>query len=285
MFEKREFFPPAPKFKRYFILISECKLAKNGAAAKIKRRMTSVNEEKTYALIASPNGKRIVKTIESAGAKVVLFPQIQAAPRRLDEEESEILSEAVNYDWLIFFDVLAVDYFLRKLEEAETDLFELDSIRICALGEAVADRLRFVQLHADVVPLAVDAQTTFSALTDYIGAERLNGKRFLIVKRESAEAEIKNNLTERGAIAAELEIYETIIEEQTENARLKALLKGGAIDEFVFASPEDLIALRAFLRVDSISDYFNETTISVADEVTFQSLREHRLNPRYFSVK
>lgn len=247
--------------------------------------MTSVNSEKTYALLASPNSKRIIKTIEKAGAKVILFPPVQTAPLVFGEESRKILSEAFDYDWLIFFDVLAVDYFLRKIEETETDLFALDMSRICALGEAVADRLRFVRLHADVVPLSVEPQAVFDALTAYIGEEQLGGKRFLIIKRKSAESEIKIKLNGRGAFAAELEIYETIVEEQTENARLKALLKGGAVDEFVFTSPEDLIALRAFLRADSVADFFNETKISAADEVTFQSLREHRLNPRYFSVK
>ncbi|MDQ3321799.1 MAG: uroporphyrinogen-III synthase [Acidobacteriota bacterium] len=247
--------------------------------------MAIINSEKTYALIASPTGKRLVTAIENAGAKVILFPQIKTAPSESNEELIEYLSEVLDFDWLIFFDVLAVDYCLEKLEETTADLFDLDELRICALGEAVADRLRFVQLHADVVPLSIQTETVFTALTDYIGNDRLSGKRFLIIKRKSPEVEIKGKLIERGATAVELEIYETVIKEQNENARLKTLLRGGAIDEFVFSSPEDLIALQDFLAAESIAEMLTDAAISADDDVTFQSLREHNLQPRRFSTK
>lgn len=247
--------------------------------------MANINSEKTYALVASPIGKPLAAAIENAGAKVILFPQIKTAPTESNEELIEYLTEVLDFDWLIFFDVLAVDYCLERLEETSTDLFDLDELRICALGEAVADRLRFVRLHADVIPMSIQTETIFTALTDYIGSDQLSGKRFLIIKRKSPEVEIKGKLTGRGATAVELEIYKTIFEERNDSARLKALLKGGAIDEFVFSSPEDLIALQEFLAVESIAEILADATISAADDVTLQSLRERNLKPRRFSAK
>jgi len=90
-------------------------------------------------------------------------------------------------------------------------------------------------------------------------------------------------LIERGATSLELVIYETVIEERNENARLKALLKGGAVDEFVFSAPEDIIALQEFLAAESLVETLAGATISADDDVTLQSLREHDLNPRRFS--
>lgn len=247
--------------------------------------MAVINVEKTYALIASPVNKPLVTAIENAGAKVILFPKIKTSPTAPGEKSTEYLTGILNFDWLIFSDVLAVDYCLQKLEDAGTDLFDLDMLRICALGEAVADRLRFVQLHADVVPMSMQTDTIFKALIDYIGNNRFSGECFLIIKRKSPETEIRSKLIERGAIAVELEIYETEIQERNENARLKALLKGGAIDEFVFSTPEDLIALQEFLAAESLADILTDATISAADAVALQSLREHNLNPRRFSIK
>ncbi|HXG84812.1 MAG TPA: uroporphyrinogen-III synthase [Pyrinomonadaceae bacterium] len=247
--------------------------------------MAIINSEKTYALIASPIGKKLAAAIERAGAKVIPFPQIKTQPTESSEELIGYLSEVLDFDWLIFSDVLAVNYCLERLEEATADLFNLDELHICALGEAVADRLRFVQIHTDVVPMSIQTETVFTALTDYIGDEQLSGKRFLIIKRKSPEVEIKGKLTGRGAIVVELEIYETVIEERNENARLKALVKGGAIDEFVFSSPEDLIVLQEFPAAESIAEILTDAAISAADDVTLQSLREHNLKPRRFSAK
>ena len=249
--------------------------------------MTSagISAGKTYALVASAANKRIVKTLEAAGARVVLFPRAQISACSLGAAARLILADAVNYDWLIFFDVSAVDYFLRALEDAQTDQFELDRRRICALGEAVADRLRFAELHADVVPRRVQTTAILDGLNDYIGADNFIENRFLLVKQKSASSQIKDVLIGRGVSADELEIYEAAIENPPDAWRLKALLKSGAIDEFVVSAPEDWIALRAFLKTDDPSVFFGETTVSAADTVTFQFLREHELEPRYFSAK
>lgn len=247
--------------------------------------MAIINPEKTYALVASPNSKSLVSAIENAGAKVLPFPQIETAPAASSEELIKYLNEVQGFDWLIFGDVLAVDFCLGKLEDAATDLFDLDELRICALGEAVADRLRFVQIHTDVIPLSMRTETIFTALTDYIGEKQLTGKCFLVIKKKSADDELKNKLTERGAIVAELEIYAAAIAEQSANARLKALLKGGAIDEFVFSAPEDLIALKTLLQTDDISAFLSGIKISASNAVTVQALREHGLKTEYFRVK
>lgn len=248
--------------------------------------MTIISADKTYALAASPASRRIVKTLENAGARVVVFPPMQTAPCLLNEQTRQILADAVNYDWLIFFDVLTVDYFLQKLEAAQTDAFELDRRRICALGEAVADRLRWAELHADVVPRTMRAEKITGALTDYIGAAKLCENRFLLVKQKSASSRVKDDLTACGAAAAdELEIYEAAIAERVDAARLEALLRGGAVDKFVFAAPEDLIALRALLKTEDLSDLLRETKICAADAVTLQCLRENEFNAHYFTAK
>lgn len=247
--------------------------------------MAIINPDKTYALVVSPNSKALVAAIENAGAQVLLFPPIETSPAASSKELIEYLNEVANFDWLIFSDVLAVDFCLEKLEDAATDLFNLDELRICALGEAVADRLRFVQVHTDVIPLSMQTETIFTALTGYIGEKQLTGKRFLIIKRKSADDKLKDKLTEREAVVTELEIYAAAIAEQSANVRLKALLKGGAIDEFVFSAPEDLIALKTFLQIDDIADFLSDMKISASNTVTVQALREHGFKAEHFRVK
>ncbi|MDQ6785412.1 MAG: uroporphyrinogen-III synthase [Acidobacteriota bacterium] len=247
--------------------------------------MPNATNEKTYALVSSPLNKRLAGRIEMSGCKVIQFPPIETQKVAFDKKSGVLITEWLNFDWLIFFDVFAVDYFLQTLEENQMDFFELDEFRVCALGEAVADRLRFVQLHADVIPQSVETGAVFDALSAYIGEDMIMSKSFLLVKKRSPENEINIRLSEKGAIVAELEIYRASFTETGENVRLKTLLKGGAIDEFVFSSTEELIALKELLSPDLLAEVLFETDVSATDDVTFQSLKEYNLKPKYFYPK
>ncbi len=244
--------------------------------------MALSSNEKTYALFTNPANKRRASALGASGANVIQFPPLKTEKLILDEKSAALLSRLTGFDWLIFLDIFAVDYFLQTLEEYEIDLFEVDAVRVCALGEAVSDRLRFASLHADIIPSSVESEAVLAALYDYVGENDIGGKSFLSIEMLFAEKEIKNKLSEKGAIVMALEIYRAEITGANENARLKALLKGGAIDEFVFSSPEDLIALKAFVAHDSLVKILPETQISATDEITFQSLKEHNLKPKYF---
>lgn len=243
------------------------------------------SNEKTYALITNPASKKLASALEANGANVIWFPQIQTKRLVLDEKSNALLSRLTDFDWLIFQDIFAVDYFLQTLEEYETDFFELDALKVCALGEAVSDRLRFAQLHADVIPNFVETDAVFSSLSDYAGEKNIGGKSFLLIKKLSAERELKNKLSEVSAIVSELEIYCAEVSESGANARLKALLKGGAIDKFIFTSTADLLALKELAGNDLPAKILIETKIFATDEVTLQSLKEHNLKARLFSTE
>lgn len=254
------------------------------------------NHGKTYALVGGGNSKKLADALESSGANVVRFPPLRTEAAILDAKSKSILggggsgapeSRLTDFDWLIFTDIFAVDYFLQALEESGTDFFELDALRVCALGEAVADRLRFAALHADVIPNFVDADAVLIAVAAYVGESDIAGKRFLVVKKRGASGEIENKITAAGASAAVLEIYQSEIAAgaANETARLKALLAGGAIDEFVFSAPADLLALGEFLPGVGLAEILRGIKISAADEVTFQSIREHDLEANYFRRK
>jgi len=247
--------------------------------------MINSTTEKTYALVSSPLNKRLAARIKASGNRVIQFPRPVTEKIAFDEKAGVCGIDWLKFDWLIFFDVFAVDYFLEMLEENKTDFFELDSFSVCALGEAVADRLRFVQLHADVVPHLIETDAVFSALSAYIGENQVRDKSFLSIKKHAAENQINKKLTLMGAKAEEMEIYRAGFEQTGEDIRLKTLLKNGAIDEFVFSSTEELIALKEFILPNSLSDYLFETVVSATDDVTFQSLKEYNLQPKHFYLK
>ena len=246
--------------------------------------MTNSNE-KTYALFSNPTNKKIIAELEKQGVKVFQFPPLETEKTVLDEKSVVDIKNLNAFGWVIFPDVLTVDYFLQILEENAIDLFEMDSIQVCAFGETVADRLRFAQLHADVIPTSVEAANVFLALSDYIGKDELCNLKFLLAKEISQEFEIKEKLVESDASVVELPIYQAKISRTDETAKLKVLLKGGAIDEFIFSLPTDLIALKHYFNNKLISTTISEINVSTVDKAMFQTLKEHDLKADYFRLK
>ncbi len=237
---------------------------------------------KTYALFDTPLNKKLVAEFEKNVADFFLFPPIETEKIILDKEKKELLRNLKAFDWIIFPDILVVEYFLQILGENEIDFFELDAVRVCAFGEAVADRLRFGQIHADLVPNNLKTNVIFTALTEYIGSENLNGLSFLLVKEDSFDLEIGKLLAAKNAEIIQLPVYRAKVSNKQEITKLKILLKGGAIDEFIFSSPEDLIALKHYFPDEPIIKTFSEIKVLAIDENTFQTLQENNFKPHYF---
>ena len=233
--------------------------------------------DKIFAIFPDSNNKKIVSELESAGVKLIKFPLIQTEKVILDEVSIQTIKNLANFDWIIYPDVLAVDFFLEALDENEIDLFDLDEMRVCALGEAVSDRLRFVQLHADVIPDTIEPENVASALRSYTTDDELRKLKFLIPKEISSEVEIKKELSKTKAEFFELPIYQIQITENNEISKLKALLKGGAIDEFIFSSQTDFIALKYIFNNEPLERIFAEINVSAIDGLVFQTIREHNL--------
>lgn len=239
--------------------------------------MSKFSAEKVYALFDNPINKKIISEISSTGAKMILFPAVETK-MIADGETEKILSDLSRFDWLIFPDIYTVEFFLQKMNELEIDLFALDALHICAYGESVADRLRYAQIHADIIPNNIKTGEVLRAIKDYLFDESgLENLRFLFLKAENTTAAIAGELKNLGAIVSELAIYKTIAEE-TKTTKLKTLLKGGAIDEFVFTSPFDVINLAHLFPAENLADVLAETKLHTADKITLQSLREFRLD-------
>lgn len=240
--------------------------------------MARFSAEKVYALFDNPANKKIISEISSSGAKAILFPALETE-MTANAETEKILSDLSKFDWLIFPDIYTVEFFLQQMTELAIDFFELDNLRVCAFGESVADRLRYAQLHADIIPNSIKTDEVLRAIKDYLFDEtEFENLRFLVLKKENAAVEIAGELRILDAVASELAIYKAVAKAETTVVKLKTLLKGGAIDEFIFTSPFDVLNLAHLFPTENLADVLAETELYAADKTTVQSLDEFRLN-------
>lgn len=226
--------------------------------------------EKTYGLFPAKNKEKFIGDLEKNGANIILFPPFTVEKNDLEESFTENLQ---NFDWIIFTDTFAADIFLEMLKETDFDLYEFDNFRVLAAGEAVADRLRFEQVHSDIIPTKLSAESIFQAISDY--EIKLTDVKFLVIKESEREVELTKILKNADAEISETAVYKLTFE--AELPKTKALIKGGAIDKIVFASPEELTAFQKIFVPESLSEVLRETEVSATNEVTRKSLWENGL--------
>lgn len=175
--------------------------------------------------------------LEAYGARVVACPTIEIVPPESYAQLDEAIDNLFGYDWLVLTSTNAVEHFLARLRAAVKDVSELDGLRVCAIGEATAERLVAAQVHVDVVPEKSRAEGVFEALEDYLGGrEHFEGLNFLMPRAAVARDFLPRALEAAGARVDVVTAYRTVRPETTDRARVEALLVGGAVDVVTFTS-------------------------------------------------
>jgi uroporphyrinogen-III synthase len=277
------FLEKKPNTKTYFFLTVNANLQKFYQPLQFYK-MSNLEIKKTYGLVGGPLNSNLISELKQNGEDVLVFPAINTSKSALSETGVSFIKNPSDFDWIIFTDIFAADYFIEALREYEKDFFELDNLLVCALGESVSDRLRFVQVHADVIPPNTSAGAVFSEISQFAGGV-LRDLRFLTVREETSRYSFIEMLRHENAAVEELPIYKAEFDEEREIIKLKTLLQGGAVDEFIFSSAEEVLGLKLLFPETELAKILNEVKTSAANENTFHALLENNLRPLYFHRK
>jgi uroporphyrinogen III methyltransferase / synthase len=190
-------------------------------------------------------GRRIVVTraraaasafadeLRRLGAEVIEFPTIETVPPSSYTALDRAIEGIDRFDWLIFTSATGVDAFIERLKVLGRDIRATGRASIAAIGPATAERLRE---HALLVA-AMPAEFRAEQLIEAIGAERIQGARFLIARAELARDVLPKMLLEGGAREVVVApAYRTIRPKSENAARVRELATRGAIDLVAFTS-------------------------------------------------
>ena len=238
-------------------------------------RSKDVNLSGRTILIARSALRALVVELERYGARVINWPEIEIG----DPESFTALDEAIEnlfgYDWLIFRNVNAVDFFLRRFRTLGRDISELDALRVCAIGEATEARLEESQVHVDVIPDRISSAAVLSAIESYTGGrDSLGGLNFLIPRAAITSDSLTLSLEEAGARVDGVTTYRTCSADNPDLAQIKGLLTGGGVDCIAFSAPSDVHDFAAVFDSNDLHRLFDGVAVSCMDESTAKTTEQ-----------
>jgi uroporphyrinogen III methyltransferase/synthase len=192
------------------------------------------------------------RELERFGAQVIFCPTIQI--QELDDYQrlDEAIGHLYGYDWLILTSVNAVNYFFQRLTSLGRDASSLDELRVCAIGDATAERLNELHVHVDVIPTDFKSEGVFAALERFIGGtDAFNGLNILLPRAHVARDFLPKALEEAGARVDVVPVYRTALPDNLDRGRVAAMLSGSA----------DCIAFTSASTVKNLAQLFDATDL------------------------
>ena len=227
---------------------------------------------------AREQAAEFASALEGYGARVVSCPTIEIAPPESYVELDAAIEDLFGYDWLVFTSANAVEHFCRRLEASGKDVSELDELRVCAVGDATAERLADERVHVDLVPRKFQAEGVFAALENYLGGrERLAGLNFLLPRAAAARDYLPRALEVAGARADCVTAYRTVRPETTDRARVEALLVGGGVDFVTFTSSSTVHNFAQLFDTRDLRPLLSGVRVACIGEVTSRTAAEFGL--------
>jgi uroporphyrinogen III methyltransferase/synthase len=217
---------------------------------------------------AQSQAEEFVTELERFGAEVILCPTIEI--RELDNYErlDEAIEHLYGYDWLIFTSVNGVEYFSQRLKMSGRDASDLDELKVCAIGEATAEKLRDLHVHVDVVPEEFKAEGVFSALERFVGGTAgLAGLNFLIPRASVARDYLPKALENAGARVDVVPAYRTSLPADLDRGRVAAMLSGSA-DCIAFTSSSTVRNLALLFDTSDLSKALAGVVIACIGDIT-----------------
>lgn len=227
---------------------------------------------------AASQAGEFVAELERYGAQVIICPTIEIAEPESYERLDEASDHLYGYDWLIFTSTNAIEFFLRRLNARGVKVEELDAIKVCAIGQTSADKLRDAHVHVDVIPSQSKAEGVFAALSEFVGGvDQLRGLNILLPRAAVGRDYLPKALEEAGARVDVVTAYRTVVPENLDRGRLSAMLAGSA-DCIAFTSSSTVKNVALLFDTHDLSTVLSGVTIACIGDVTAATAKEYGLN-------
>ncbi|MFF2480565.1 uroporphyrinogen-III C-methyltransferase [Paenibacillus sp. NPDC058071] len=228
---------------------------------------------------ARAQSSELADLIEELGGEPCELPVIEIREPR-DEAKIEAiqsaLTQAEQFDWLLFTSVNGVEYFFRWLRRFGVDIRSFHRARIAAVGPKTAEELEIRGLTVRELP----AQYQAEGLLESIAGELQPGQKVLLPRGDLAREVLPKELAAMGLLPTELDVYETVLADVQDELAFE-WIREGVIHAVTFTSSSTVTNLMTILRRNGFEDpaaALSGATIASIGPLTSKTAREHGLN-------
>lgn len=210
----------------------------------------------------------IEAVLRDHGLDVMTCPPLAIQPPQSFAALDEAIENLFGYDWLIFINEDAARFFLERMIRPGHDVSELDSLRVCAIGERTAVALEQSQVHVDVIAKHVTARPVVEQIANYTGGrESLRRLNFLIPQASIGREYRKNEFEAADARADVVIAYQTVgTHDATRLSVLQSLLLTGSVDAVAFADQRDVWDFARVFDAHDLGRLLKNLTVFVMDQ-------------------
>jgi uroporphyrinogen III methyltransferase/synthase len=219
-------------------------------------------------LVAPASG--LSPQFESAGFQTITWPSLQLTPLENFAALDEAIANLYGYDWIIFVNPDAVRFFVERLEKQSREVSDLDSLRVCAIGEATATALEHARVHVDVVATQTNPSAIVEQLGTYAGGiEHLDRLNFLLPQAAIGRDYLKEHIENIGARADVVVAYQTVANDDlTRLAGLQSMLLTSSVDAVVFNDPDEVSELARVFDTNDLGALMRNTLVLTIGDAT-----------------
>ena len=220
-------------------------------------------------LLVAP-ASNLTPQLESAGFQTIKWPKLHLTPLESFAALDQAIANLYGYDWIIFTNSEAVRFFVGRVEQQSREVSDLDTLRVCAIGEATAAALEHARVHVDVVATQTNPSAIIEQLaTDAGGIEHFDRLNFLVPQAAIGRDYLKGHIENIGARADVVVSYQTVSNDDlTRLAGLQSMLLTGSVDGVVFTSPDEVFELARVFDANNLGPVLRNTLVFAIGDVT-----------------
>ncbi|HEX6187298.1 MAG TPA: uroporphyrinogen-III synthase [Pyrinomonadaceae bacterium] len=220
-------------------------------------------------LLVAP-ASNLTPQLESAGFQTIKWPKLLLTPPDNFAALDDAIADLYGYDWIVFIDPDAVRFFVGRVQQQSRHVSDLDTLRVCAIGEATATELEHARVHVDVVATQTNPSAIIEQLATYAGGvEHLDRLNFLLPQAAIGRDYLKEHFENIGARADVVVSYQTVAKDDlTRLAGLHSMLLTGSVDAVVFATPDEVFELARVFDTNNLGPLLRSTFVLAMGDAT-----------------
>ncbi|ASN05089.1 uroporphyrinogen-III synthase [Virgibacillus necropolis] len=169
-------------------------------------------------------------------------------------EESYLLDQVTNYQWIFFTSANGIHCFFKWLKEYEISFSELDSVQFAVVGHKTGEILLEYGITATFFPSIYNAEVMAA---EFLQQVTINGQ-LLIVKGNKSRTVLQEAFTKNNVAFDEITIYETRSNSGNQSL-LNNYLNKDYPDFITFTSPSSVEAFIEMVDKDKHLTYIQKT--------------------------